>query len=255
MIESMSVYNSTDKGIPRKLKLNGDEIHVWCASLTQPESRSQMLLETLSVEEQMRAKRFHFEKHRKYLVICHGILRTILGEYLGVEPARLNFCYGRNGKPELADTFANQKICFNISRSEGLALYGFTCDRELGVDIEYIRVLPEMDQIVERFFSVGEKSIFHALPRSKKKEAFFRCWTQKEAFLKANGYGLSRPLNTFDVSFVEGEPAKILRIEGDSKAASQWFIQDLKPANQFAAAFAAKGRNAQIHYWRWPNVQ
>jgi 4'-phosphopantetheinyl transferase len=199
----------------------------------------------------MRAERFHFEHDRKRFIVARGILRTILGWYLGVEHSRLQFCYRKNGKPALADTFGKGRIHFNLSHSEGLALYAFTRDREIGVDIEYIHDLSEMDQIAERFFSTGENNVFRELPESKKKEAFFRCWTCKEAFIKAIGDGLSHPLDKFDVSSVPGEPARLLGIEGDAKAASRWTIQELKPASGFAAAFAAEGRRWRLRCWQW----
>jgi len=138
-----------------------------------------------------------------------------------------------------------------LSQSDGLALYAFTRDREIGVDIEHIRDISEMEQIAEQFFSARENAVFRTLPKSKKKEAFFNCWTRKEAFIKAIGEGLSWPLDSFDVSLIPGEPARLLKIEGDSKAASRWSIQDLKPAFGFAAAFAVKGRSGRVHCWQW----
>jgi len=203
------------------------------------------------MDERMRAERFHFERDRKRFIVRRGILRTILGCYLSIEPSRLRFCYGKNGKPALADTSGKGRIRFNLSHSEGLALVAFTRDREIGVDIEHIRDISEMEQIAERFFSVREYTVFRVLPKSKKKEAFFNCWVRKEAFTKAIGDGLSWPLDKFDVSLILGESARLLRIEGDSKGASRWSIQDLKPASGFAAAFAVEGRSGRLHCWQW----
>ncbi|GBE04449.1 4'-phosphopantetheinyl transferase sfp [bacterium BMS3Abin10] len=235
---------------PQNLVLKHEEIHVWCASLDQPVSRFQMLSQTLSPDEHMRAERFHFEKDRNHFIISHGILRTILGSYLSVEPDKLQFCYGKYGKPALADISGNGRICFNSSRSEWRALYVFTLDREIGVDIEHIHDISEMDQIVERFFSVTENEVFHALPESKKKEAFFNCWTRKEAVIKAIGDGLYCPLDKFDVSLSPGEPADLLSIEGDSIKASGWYIQDLSPDSEFAAACAVEGL-CQFRWYQW----
>ena len=239
---------------PLDLELKTDEIHVWCASLDQPVSQFQRLRQTLSIDERMRAERFHFEQDRKRFIVGLGILRTILGRYLSVQPSELRFCYGKNGKPRLTDTSGNQIVYFNMSRSGGLALYAFTRDREIGVDIEYIHDLSEMDQIAKRFFSFGENNVFRELPESKKKEAFFRCWTCKEAFIKAVGGGLSHPLDKFDVSLDPGEPARLLRIEGDSKAASRWTIQELKPASGFTAAFALQAVNRRLHFWQFGSL-
>jgi 4'-phosphopantetheinyl transferase len=237
---------------PSKLELASEEIHIWCTELDQPLSRIEMLAQILCMDERNRAERFHFEEHKNRFIIRHGILRSILECYLGTDPSRLRFCYGKNGKPKLGNTGGEENIRFNLSHSESLALYSFTRDCEVGVDIEHIRDIPEMDQIAERFFSVRENDVFRALPEGEKKEAFFNCWTRKEAFIKANGDGLFRPLDKFDVSLVPGEPARLLRIEGDSKEASRWSIQDLKPASGFAAAFAVKVRRWQLYCWQWP---
>jgi len=234
----------------RVRELTTDEIHIWYAYLDKPVSQFWGLL---SMDERRRAGRFHFEEDRRRFIVRQGILRKILGYYLGVEPSRFQFCYGNNGKPALADTFGKGKVRFNSSHSEGLALYAFTRDREIGVDIEHIGDGFEMEQIAEQFFSTREKAIFRALPESKKKRAFFNCWTRKEAFIKATGDGLSLPLDRFDVSLVPGEPARLLGIDGDSKAASRWLLQDLKPAPGFAAAFAVKGQSRYVHCRQYDN--
>jgi len=234
-----------------KLTLGEKDIHIWQAELDLPILGFQKLYQTLSIDERVRAERFHFEKDRKCFIARHGILRTILGCYLNVEPSRLQFCYGKYGKPELADTFGEGPILFNMSDSEGLALYAFTRSQEIGVDIEHIRDIPEMDQITERFFSERENAVFRSLPESKKKEAFFNCWVRKEAFIKAIGAGLHCPLDKFEVSLVPGDPANLPSIQEDSRVAFRWSMQELKPRSGFAAAFAIEDRSRQLHCWQW----
>ena len=236
---------------PLDLRIKSDEIHLWRASLDQSVSQLHRLRQTLSSDERMRAERFRFEQDRKHFVAGRGILRMILGRYLNVEPDRMQFCYGKHGKPELSDALGKRNILFNMSDSEGLALYAFTRSHEIGVDIESIREISEMDQIAQSFFSSGENAVFCSIPNGKKKEAFFNCWTRKEAFIKAIGEGFSQPLDKFEVSLVPGESAKLLKIEGDSMRASRWSIQELKPASGFAAAFAVKKRSWQLSCWRW----
>jgi 4'-phosphopantetheinyl transferase len=231
--------------------LSKKDIHLWRADLSLPDRSIQQLNQILSTDERIRAERFHFEKDRKKFIIGVGILRTIMGCYIGVEPSELRFCYGKHGKPGLSDAFGNKKIHFNMSHSEDLALYGFTRDHEIGVDIELIRDIPEMDKIAEQFFSKKENDVFRSLPDSKKKEVFFNCWTRKEAFIKAIGDGLYQPLDKFDVALIPGEPARLLRIGGDSKTASRWFIQGLRPAPGFTAAFAIQGHDWRLHFWQW----
>jgi len=233
------------------MELMADDIHVWSVSLDQLASRFQTLSQTLSPDELMRAERFHFERDRNRYIIGRGVLRTIIGYYSGVEAGKLQFRYGRYGKPALADTFGKEAICFNLSHSQGLSLYAFTRDREIGIDIEHIRDIPEMEHIVEGFFSEREKVVFRALPESKRKEAFFHCWTRKEAFIKAIGDGLSCPLDQVDVSLTPDDPAKLLRIKGDIKEAYRWSIQDLNPAHGIAASLAVEKRDWNLRFFQW----
>jgi 4'-phosphopantetheinyl transferase len=162
----------------------------------------------------------------------------------------VRFYYGKNGKPALTDTFGNGMMHFNLSRSEGLALYAFTRDREIGVDIEHIRDIPEMDEIADQFFSVKENSMYRTLSDSNKKEAFFKCWTRKEAFIKANGEGLGFGLNQFEVSLTPGERAVLISIKSDLRKALCWSLQDLNPGPDLAAALAVQGQCLTIKCWR-----
>ena len=237
---------------PPSLSLSNRDIHVWRADLDLPMASIQKLSHTLSIDEKARAERFRFEQDKNRFIVATGTLRTILGRYLNLEPSRVRFCYGKYGKPRLADTVGNGTIHFNLSHSAGIALYGFTRDYTIGVDIERIHDIPEMDEIVDQFFSMREKDVFRSLAEDMKKEAFFNCWTRKEAFMKAIGDGLWRPLDKFDISFAPGKPARLLSVEGDSKEASGWCIQELNPGRGFAAAFAVEGRNWQLHCWQWP---
>jgi len=228
------------------LQLSKGDIHIWRADLDLPITGFQKLYQTLSIDERVRAERFHFEKDRRRFIVGRGTLRTILGCYLNVEPSRLQFCYGKNGKPALADTFGKGVILFNMSDSEGLALYAFTRDHEIGVDIEHIRDIPEMDQIAERFFSARENAVFRSLPESKKREAFFNCWTRKEAFIKAKGEGLGLGLDQFEVSLAPGERAALLSTNGDPQEASRWSLRELDPGPGFTAALAVQGHGWQL---------
>ena len=234
-----------------ELLLGEEDVHIWQSNLDAPMAGFQTLYQTLSIDERKRAERFHFEKDRRRFIVGRGVLRTILGCYLSIEPGLVRFCYGKYGKPVLAETFGDATIHFNMSRSEGLALYAFTRGHEIGVDIEYVRDIAEMDEIAERFFSRGEKAVFRSLPENMKREAFFVCWTRKEAFIKAIGRGLYQPLDTFDVSAVPGEPARLLRIEENSEIVSQWFIQDLRPALGLTGALAVRGCGCRLHRWQW----
>src|SRR5262249_22774643 len=160
-----------------------------------------------------------------------------LGSYLDAEPKQLKFIYGNRGKPALDESFAEiSALRFNLSHSNGFALYVVTKEREIGCDLEYIRDIIDAEQIAERFFSAKEYADFRTLAEEYKFEAFFNCWTRKEAYIKAIGDGLSMPLDSFDVAFIPGEEARLLRSERDSDDVSRWSLLALKPAPDFAAA-------------------
>jgi 4'-phosphopantetheinyl transferase len=235
------------------LNLPENAVHIWRAALDLPSHCVETLHEKLSIDERRKAESFRFERDRNRFIVSVGILRTILGYYIAVDPRELQFCYGSRGKPRLQGGSGKTGIQFNLSHSEGLALYAFCRDREVGIDVEYIRDVPEMAQIVQQFFSAGERIAFNALPDHKKREAFFNCWTRKEAFIKAIGEGLYQPLDAFDVSVEPGAPARLMTIRGNSAMASRYLIKDLQPAPGFVAALAQEGKSSEIRFWQWAN--
>jgi 4'-phosphopantetheinyl transferase len=229
-------------------ELARDDVHVWSASLDRPTA---IFYGWLSIDEIRRADRFHFERDRNRFIVCHGILRKILSGYLDTRPGRLQVCYGKNNKPSVVNGSDKYKLHFSLSHSEGIALYGLTLNREIGVDIEYMRDVPEMEKLAERFFSPRENEVLHILSESRRQQAFFNCWTRKEAFVKATGDGLSYPLDKFEVSMVPDEPARLIYIQGDSDAAARWSIRDLRPVDGYAAALAMQGRVRNVCYREW----
>jgi 4'-phosphopantetheinyl transferase len=178
---------------PKMLKLESDEVHVWRASLDLEASSVQHLQPTLCTEEQQRAERFHFQKDRDRFIIARGLLRTLLSRYLGKEPRHLQFVYSQYGKPALSEAYGKDTLCFNVSHSRSLILYAVTLNRNIGVDLEYIRTDFSCEEIAEKFFSPQENSMLSTLPVEMKHKAFFNCWTRKEAYIKATGKGLSFP--------------------------------------------------------------
>jgi 4'-phosphopantetheinyl transferase len=228
---------------PANLILADNEVHIWSAALERPSAQVEQLAQTLSADEQARADRFYFERDRLRFIVGRGLLRVILGRYLGLEPAGMYFDYSAQGKPALAETGLEDKrrLCFNLAHSHRLAVYAFSRGREIGVDVEHIRPIAEAEQIAERFFSAPEITLLQALPLQQKQETFFIIWTRKEAYLKAVGAGLARPLDQFDVSL-----GPKLVIPGDPQEAARWSICDLKPAEGFVAALAVTGNDWQL---------
>lgn len=236
---------------PSHLRIRADEVHIWMASLTQPKTRISKFTQALSNAERNRSTRFYFDSDRARYIIVHGILRSILGWYSDLELSQLQFYRGKNGKPAISKHHCNKDIRFNLSYSENIALYALTLCHEIGIDVEMMHDIPEMEQIAKRYFSVNEYSIYRSLPERKKKEVFYIYWTRKEAFCKATGDGLSFPLERFDISKVESEPVKLLETGGDANGSSQWLIYDLNIGTGYKAAFALEGQHCELLCFQW----
>jgi 4'-phosphopantetheinyl transferase len=239
---------------PTNLILSSDEVHVWRAWLNLPASQIHRLRRTLATDELERAGRFYFEKDRQHFIAGRGLLRLILGRYLKTAPGQLRFRYSDYGKPALVlnpgQAPLQARLNFNVSHSYGLALYAVTLGREVGLDLEKIRSDLEYEEIAERFFSSQESAVLRKLPAEVKPQAFFNCWTRKEAYIKARGEGLSLPLDQFDVSLVPGEPARLLDVREDSQEASRWSLYALTPASGYVAALAVEGSDWRLKCWQ-----
>jgi 4'-phosphopantetheinyl transferase len=239
---------------PEAATIDRDEVHVWRAALDWAPSRQQNLHRFLAADEQARAAQFYFEKDRRHFVIARGMLRDILGRYLNRAPESLAFRYGSHGKPALVGRSNECGICFNLSHSRGRALCAVTSGREVGIDIEQVRDEPAVVEIAERFFSPREVAALRALPALEQGPAFFRCWTRKEAYIKARGQGLSIPLDGFDVSLAPGEPAALLGVRPDSSEQLRWSLQSLDAGPGFAAALAVEGQGWRLRCWQWKDM-
>ncbi len=231
--------------------ITSDSVHVWCAALDQPATNVLKWETILADDERRRAADFRRERERSRFVVGRALLRIILGRYLDVDPVELQFGYGQRGKPLLADSGTHSALRFNVSHSQGLALYAVTREHELGVDIEYARSIAKMEHIARRFFSPHENQALFALPSDQRHEAFFNCWTRKEAYIKAIGLGLAQPLDRFDVSLAPGEPASILSIDGDQLMAAAWSLYALTPAPGYTGALAVQANGLELRCWRW----
>ena len=226
------------------LTISNTEIHIWCVVLYRSASQIHNLAQTLSDSELQRAERFHFPRDKNSFIIRRSALRTILSRYLKVAPDLVQFSYGPCGKPEIANFLST--LCFNSSHSQGLALYAVTRHRKIGVDIEQIRPLPDIESIAERFFSEQENAAFKAVSAEQKLAAFFNCWTRKEAYIKATGDGLSFPLDRFSVSLTPGEPAQLLNVDGERTAPNLWYLKSLVPTPNYVAAIAVEGLGEKL---------
>lgn len=198
-------------------------VDLWQWRLTDPDTRY------LSPDEHARAARFVFARDRDRYVAGRARLRHILGGYLQTLPQDVRFDYGAHGRP------AVRGIDFNLSHTDDLAMLAVARDLVLGVDIEAVRPITDLPTTQ---FSPAEQRALAALPTPLQREAFFRCWTRKEAWLKAKGTGLATDLASFEVTLAPGDPPRLLRCDGDDAAA--WVLCDLSPAPGIAGALAVR---------------
>lgn len=233
---------------PREFVLaRHDEVHVWRASLAVAPSSVQSLNQILSQDERDRAERFHFRRDQRDFIVSRALLRILIGRYLQQKPDQFGFRYNSYGKPFVAGR--SHGVRFNLSHSHGLALYAVACDREIGVDLERISDRVNSDELAQHYFSPSEVAGLRALPRSFQKQAFFSCWTRKEAYIKALGEGLSVPLDSFSVSLTPGDPAALLDVQTNPEETARWSLMELRPDPRYAAALAVEGRNWGLKCW------
>ena len=212
------------------------EIHVWHRSLAVSAAELEGLYALLDSEERQRAGRFRFENSRKAFIASHGWLRTLLGRYLDADPRSLEFTFGKRGKPAVRGA----ALRFNLSHSGAMAACAMALDEEIGIDIELIRSMSDLESIARRFFHTEECRQLLAQREEDRETAFFRCWTRKEAYIKALGDGLYAPLDRFQVTLSSGDPAAFVQIDG-CPAAAEWSLFGLDFGPGYAGAVAVRG--------------
>ena len=233
---------------PKQLKLSDSDIHVWRADLNLPPEEIETLATTLSADESDRAHRFRFEKDRNRFIAARGILRSLLATYLNLHPSQIQFAYGDRGKPSLSIATPSN-LSFNLSHSKKIALYAITLTSSIGIDIEYLRPMPDALQLAKRFFSPKEYEAIAQLSPPEQQRGFLKAWTAKEAYLKAKGLGLSGGLEKVEVSIAFGEVFKLLTIDGDDCLADCWSLYSVKPHPDYLAALAIEKNNWNLSYW------
>lgn len=223
-----------------------EETHVWRIDLDLPNSDIDSNFYLLSADERDRADRFVFKKDRSHFVAARGALRRTLALYLQTDPAGLHFVYGSHGKPSLKPGYNTQDLRFNVTHSGGIALLALTFLREVGIDVERIRDDFPCIQIARQFFSDAEYTALCSIDSALRHEAFFNCWTRKEAFIKATGKGLSYPLKQFDVSLRPGSPARLLSIAEESEQPRHCSLHAISPRAGYVGALAVIGACSNV---------
>ena len=225
------------------LRPDAAQVHVWRACLDQTSGQVKVLSQTLSADECARAARFRTEQQQHRFISARGTLRTLVGRYLSCDPDQVQLGADEHGRPCLAGA-----LSFNLSHAGSMGLFAFALDRKIGIDVESTTRQVAADRIAGRFLAESEASRLRSLqPDQVRHRAFLRCWTHKEAYLKATGEGISAgALSRFEVSVDPQLPACVERVEGAPDEAERWRLEDLPlDDSDFVGAVCVEG-----HDWR-----
>ncbi len=236
-------------------KVTNIKVHVWHASLEQPAEVVLKLESVLSEEERQRADSFRSKENRQSFIVSRGILRNLLYRYTDIQPDQIQFNYTIHGKPFLAGPESAPDISFNLSHAGLLVLYAFSWGRQVGIDVECIHPMEEMDQVAEINFSPREYNKFLRTREKERLTAFYNCWTRKEAFIKAVGSGMSFPLREVEVSFEPDVPAQLVTVYGSRQEAEGWTLHDIKTWDGYSAALVVEGEDHSISHKQWKYTQ
>lgn len=229
---------------PKTLSAVENEIHVWRTSLELAPDLIRRFKLTLSDDEKSRAVRFRFSRDRESFVATRGVLRELIGVYLKRPPSEVRFCYGPHGKLFIPSENLDCPIRFNLSHTWRSSLYAFAHGREVGIDLESIRLDFPWETVAERFFSTAEVAELGGLPADLRAEGFFNCWTRKEAYVKARGEGLETALDSFEVTLTPGVPARF--VQGVD---SCWNLVTFTPEVNHVSALVYKGSPCKVRFF------
>jgi 4'-phosphopantetheinyl transferase len=235
--------------------LSSDDVHLWWTSTNVSEGACDVLSQVLSPDEHERVARFVFARDRRRFVVARAMLRSILARYLGWLPQEIGFQYEPHGKPRLRVADSGIGLEFNLAHSYELVLCAVSRGRQVGVDIERLQPVADLEQLAAVAFSHTEQATLSALAGEQQLIGFFNCWTRKEAYVKARGDGLLMPLNEFDVSLAPGEPVALLANRLDPHDIVRWSLHEVLPANGYVGAIAVEGQGTYIHLRQWDRTK
>lgn len=229
------------------LALQANDLDIWAFSQIQAESISKKLQVVLTTNELTRAAKYYTSELKNQYIVRRGILRTILSHYLDCFASEVEFCYSEWGKPQLDEN----QVYFNLSHSHDSVVIAVSQEPLIGIDIEFTVPIPDMKRVAERHFSPSEQATLFALDKPEQLKAFYRCWTRKEAFIKADGRGLGIALDSFDVTLAPHDSPQLLRIGDQYDVASQWSMQNLPLGNKdYLGAVLIYGAIHRQRYWQ-----
>ncbi len=233
--------------------LANNQAHIWRASLDVPAGEIERLTTFLSPDEIVRANKFKFARDKKRFIAARGILRELLANYLQITANQIEFSYSDRGKPHLAASIPDLSLQFNLSHSQNYALYGFTRNCRLGIDLEYLRSMNDAAKIAKRFFSAAESELISSLTADKQKRVFFQLWTAKEAYLKATGEGLAGLLSEIEISITPESSVTLLSVQGNVETAANWAMTSFVPVTDYVGTVVIETSliQQQIKFLTW----
>lgn len=237
--------------VPAICTLAPAAVHVCVARLDVDHERRAELAQLLAPDERARAASFLRPHLSHRFVAGRGQLRQWLSRYLAMDPGALEFRYGRDGKPVLNAPDGDARLEFNLTHCGGIAMFAVTRGARIGVDIESVVAFPEMGTIAASHFSSAERRVVSAASPEQLPAAFFRCWTRKEAYLKAIGTGLMTPLDSFDVQVSDDAAPALTRVAGDPDAPRRWSLIHLSPCEGYVGAVAVECPSPIVQCWRF----
>ncbi len=225
-----------------------NEVHIWQLKLPQQDNLILQSFGLLSGDEIIRAGKYKFSEDHNNFIASRGVLRIIIGKYLDVQPENIKFSYTSYGKPFLSITEYPIGLNFNLSDTKGLVLYAFTLINEIGIDVEHLHEIKDMEAVAARFFSVNEVQRLKQVALEKRDDAFLSCWTLKEAYIKAIGEGLSCPLDQFEMAFNEEEMPALLLAKWDKNEKERWKMYRVQSPEGYIASMAVEGKSHELVY-------
>ncbi len=223
--------------------LTDKSVDVVLFSHTQTSDTTQHFHHLLDDAEKYRATQFYTESLQNQFIIRRAMLRYILSAYIACHPQEITLAYAEHGKPFIADN----PVFFNLSHSLDLVIVVITKTPATGIDIEFAKPIPDMERVARHHFSPAEQERLFALPSDEQMAAFYRCWTRKEAFIKADGRGLGIALDSFDVSLLPSEPAKLIRLRDDKTVSSRWQMRDIPLPGDYTGAIIAASQTFTLN--------
>jgi 4'-phosphopantetheinyl transferase len=224
------------------------EVQVWRGRLDQHIDALAELRSTLSGDELERAAAFRSESDRNQFVLRRSFLRTVLARYLAIAPSDVRFSYGRYLKPLLDRAYHKRSLSFNLTHRRAIALAAVTRTMAVGIDVEMVEPVDDLEGLAARFFSEREREVLSAVAEAERLNAFLTAWTRKEAYLKARGVGLSREPALVDVHLDCLPVAQLQEADRSGGRGRVWRVETVVPAPGYIGAVVGRGINWRI---RW----